>query len=362
MRQEYPVFRTPQPRIQGDLMQAAPVQGGLQQGLWLRAFRAVSLLARVARWCGLPVFGWLAAGRGETRLARASAPARACVFGLVAVLGLVLCGVGAGLPAPACAQDGLLLRQWVTDPQNVLSPEDNAALSHKLYDLSQTLPGHPQIVVALPGHVEDISQYANEAFHKTGIGRKDVDNGLLVVLDIPDCQSRIEVGYGLEGVLTDLQSNDILQAARPALQAGQYAQAVNGIVDAIASVLSHADPADLQGGAAAPASQPDSQTDALEALAGLVVVGILFILLPIWLIRRSRRRAALYPGGYVPPEIQAERSARWSFFLNLILNILSMLLQGGGRGGGGGSSSGGSSGGFRGGGGDSGGGGSQSSW
>ncbi|GAN69557.1 TPM domain-containing protein [Acetobacter orleanensis] len=286
----------------------------------------------------------------------------ACVIRLVAFVCLVLCGLGAALAVPAAADDGVVLRQWVTDPQNVLSADENAALSHKLYQISQTVPGNPQIVVSLPGHVDDISLYANEAFHKTGIGKKGVDNGLLVVLDIPDRQSRIEVGYGLEGALTDLQTNEILQAAKPALQAGQYAQAVNGIVDALANVLTHADPADIGGGTSA-SQQPDSQTDAMEALIGLVVLGLLFVLLPIWLIRRSRRRAALYPGGYVPPEVQAERSAKWSFFLNLVLNLLSIILQsrGGGRGGGS-FGGGGSSGGFSGGGGDSGGGGSQNSW
>lgn len=319
----------------------------------LQPVMQAGFLARMAAACsGLLLFRWLA-GQALPRVARARA------FGLASLLGLVVCGLGAGLAAPAWADDGVLLRQWVTDPQNVLSADENAALSHKLYQLSQTVPGNPQILVSLPGHVDDISLYANEAFHKTGIGKKGVDNGLLVVLDIPDRQSRIEVGYGLEGVLTDLQTNDILQAAKPDLQAGHYAQAINGIVDALATELTHADPADIGGNAAS--KQPDSQTDAMEALIGLVVVGLLFVLLPIWLIRRSRRRAALYPGGYVPPEVQAERSAKWSFFLNLGLNILSAILQsrGGGRGGG---SSGGGGGGFSGGGGDSGGGGSQSSW
>ena len=310
-----------------------------------------------------PVFRWPEGG-GLRRAFRVR------LFGLVALLGLVLFGAGpvpfvsTDARAEAPADNGVLLRQWVTDPQSVLSADENAALSHKLFQLSQTLPGNPQILVSLPGHVDDISLDANEAFHKTGIGKKGVDNGLLVVLDIPDRQSRIEVGYGLEGVLTDLQTHDILQAAKPDLQAGHYAQAVNGIVDALADVLVHADPADI-GGTGAASQQPDSRTDALEALTGLVVLGLLFVLLPVWLIRRARRRAALYPGGYVPPEVQAERSAKWSFFLNLGLNILSAILQsrGGGRGGGGGSfGGGGNGGGFSGGGGDSGGGGSQSSW
>lgn len=344
MRPYPPVLRALSRLMQTDLAYS----GGKQPQAGLAAGPRVLMLAL---WSGLC---------GVRRWVREKVRVQSCAFGLAVLMGLLLSGVSAGWAAPAVAGESGVLRQWVTDPQAVLSADEAAALSAKLYQLSQTVPGHPQILVSLPGHVDDISLYANEAFHKTGIGRKGVDNGLLVVLDIPDRQSRIEVGYGLEGVLTDLQTNDILQAAKPALQAGNYAQAVNGIVDALADVLKHADPADI-GGSAAASQQPDSTTDALEALIGLVVVGLLFVVLPVWLIRRARRRAALYPGGYVPPEVQAERTARWSFFLNLGLNILSAILQsrGGGRGGGGGS---GNSGGFSGGGGDSGGGGSQSSW
>ncbi|WP_086641348.1 TPM domain-containing protein [Acetobacter tropicalis] len=272
-----------------------------------------------------------------------------CVLSVAGVLSLL----------PAQAQDAAPLSQWVNDPQQVLSAQDAEALTHKLFSLSQTLPGHPQIAVSLPGHVDDIDSYANEAFHATGLGRKGEDNGVLIVLDIPDRQSRIEVGYGLEGVLTDLQSSDILRAARPALQAGQYAQALNGIVDALADILVRAEPSNPASVSAA--SQVDPSTDAVEALVGLVVVIGLFVVLPFIMMRRARKRAMRYPGGYVPPE-NRQPSPGWSLALNIGLNLLSAFLQSGGgrRGGGGGGS--GPSDPFRPGGGDSGGGGARDSW
>lgn len=258
----------------------------------------------------------------------------------------------------AAQADGPVLTQWVNDPEQVLSAQDAAALTHKLYTLSQTLPGNPQIAIALPGHVDDIDSYANTAFHNTGLGRKGEDNGVLIVLDIPDRQSRIEVGYGLEGTLTDLQSSDILTAAQPDLRAGHYAQALNGIVDAIADLLQHAEPVD--GAFHQAVKQVDPSTDAIEGIVGLVVAVGLFVVLPIILMRRAKKRTMRYPGGYMPPEARAP-NPWWDILLNVGLNILSALAQGGGgrRGGGGGR---GPSDPFNSGGGDSGGGGARGSW
>lgn len=269
-------------------------------------------------------------------------------------LGVAVCCVLVLGGSMACAQTAApTLQRWVTDPQHVLSADEEAALSQKLFTLSQSLPGNPQIAIDMPGHVDDIDAYANETFQNTGLGRKGHDNGVLIILAVESRQSRIEVGYGLEGVLTDLQSNDLLRAARPALKAGQYANALNGILDGMAALLKNAEDT-------SPQSPVDATTDAWEGLTGLVVVILLFVVLPLYLIRRARRQKLQNPG-FADPQAQQERSATWGFWLNLILNILSAFLQGGGRGGGGsgGSSSGGS---FRAGGGSSGGGGSRDSW
>ncbi|MFT8335764.1 MAG: TPM domain-containing protein [Acetobacter orientalis] len=240
------------------------------------------------------------------------------------------------------------LQNWVTDPQHVLSDAELIALTQRLQKLSQTLPGAPQIVIDLPAQVTDIASYANDVFHATGLGRKGDDNGVLIVLAIAQRQARIEVGYGLEGILTDLQSSDILRANRPALQAGHYATALNGIVSAVAGLLAQAP----EGG---PTLAADAeQKDALEGVVGVIVAVLCLVVLPYYLMRRARRQVLQKPS-YNAPTTQASGPG-WEFWLNFLLNILAIFLQT--RGGG----SGRSGGGFRSGGGDSGGGGAQDSW
>lgn len=240
------------------------------------------------------------------------------------------------------------LQNWVTDPQHVLSDAELIALTQRLQKLSQTLPGAPQIVIDLPAQVADIASYANDVFHTTGLGRKGDDNGVLIVLAIAQRQARIEVGYGFEGILTDLQSSDILRANRPALQAGHYATALNGIVSAVASLLAQAP----DGG---PTLAADAeQKDALEGVVGVIVAVLCLVVLPYYLMRRARRQVLQKPS-YNAPATQASGPG-WEFWLNFLLNILAIFLQT--RGGG----SGRSGGGFRSGGGDSGGGGAQDSW
>ncbi|MFT8432254.1 TPM domain-containing protein [Acetobacter orientalis] len=240
------------------------------------------------------------------------------------------------------------LQNWVTDPQHVLSDAELIALTQRLQKLSQTLPGAPQIVIDLPAQVTDIASYANDVFHATGLGRKGDNNGVLIVLAIAQRQARIEVGYGLEGILTDLQSSDILRANRPALQAGYYATALNGIVSAVAGLLAQAP----DGG---PTLAADAeQKDALEGVVGVIVAVLCLVVLPYYLMRRARRQILQKPS-YNAPTTQTSGPG-WEFWLNFLLNILALFLQT--RGGG----SGRSGGGFRSGGGDSGGGGAQDSW
>ncbi|MFT9316265.1 MAG: TPM domain-containing protein [Acetobacter orientalis] len=240
------------------------------------------------------------------------------------------------------------LQNWVTDPQHVLSDAELIALTQRLQKLSQTLPGAPQIVIDLPAQVADIASYANDVFHTTGLGRKGDDNGVLIVLAIAQRQARIEVGYGFEGILTDLQSSDILRANRPALQAGHYATALNGIVSAVADLLAQAP----DGG---PTLAADAeQKDALEGVVGVIVAVLCLVVLPYYLMHRACRQVLQKPS-YNAPTTQASGPG-WEFWLNFLLNILAIFLQT--RGGG----SGRSGGGFRSGGGDSGGGGAQDSW
>lgn len=84
----------------------------------------------------------------------------------------------------------------------------------------------------------DIESYANDVLHTWKLGRKGVDDGVLIVLAVKDRRARIEVGYGLEGTLTDLASSRILRdTMHPRFAAGDYAGGIDAGVDAVLALL-----------------------------------------------------------------------------------------------------------------------------
>lgn len=84
------------------------------------------------------------------------------------------------------------------------------------------------IVNSLDGN--DIDTYANELFRSWGIGQKDKDNGLLILISLNDRLWRVEVGTGLEGAITDIYSARVMDnLAAPRFKEGNYSQ---GIKDA----------------------------------------------------------------------------------------------------------------------------------
>jgi uncharacterized protein len=132
---------------------------------------------------------------------------------------------------------------FVNDYANLLSKEQKANLETTLSDFNKTTT--IQItVVTIPDLVDEtIESYAVKLFEEWGIGDKDKDNGVLFVTALNDRKTRIEVGYGLEGVLTDSQSIGIIQKiVLPEFRNDNYEKGiVNGTQAIISVVKSEAD-------------------------------------------------------------------------------------------------------------------------
>ena len=97
-----------------------------------------------------------------------------------------------------------------------------------------------QIVVATIPDLggEAIEPYANRLFRHWGLGQAGENNGVLLLVSRDDRRMRIEVGYGLEGTLTDLHSKLILEnTLTPAFRAGDFAGGISAAVDDIVMVL-----------------------------------------------------------------------------------------------------------------------------
>jgi uncharacterized protein len=251
--------------------------------------------------------------------------------------------------APAWAQDFPKLTGRVVDAADMLTPADEQQLSQKLAGLEQTTSR--QLVVAT---VPDLQGYPIEDYgYKLGrawaIGQKGSNNGLILLVAKNDRKVRIEVGYGLEPVVTDALSGQIIaDDITPAFKRGDYAGGINAGVDALTAQLQA--PPDKQEQAALQAAERGQKRHESGSFFPLIfwAIILLFIVLPMLRGRRGGRRF----GGRGPVVLWGPGLGGWG--------------GGGGSGWGGGSFGGGGGwgggGGFSGGGGSFGGGGASGGW
>jgi len=153
--------------------------------------------------------------------------------GLVISLCVLFLGVAFAVAAEIPALTGR-----VVDNAGLLDAAAETQLTEKLAAFERK--SSDQIVVAtirsLDG--EAIEPYANRLFRAWGLGQAGEDNGVLLLVALDDRKMRIEVGYGLEGTLTDLHSKLIIENTMvPAFRAGDFAGGISRSVDDIIAVL-----------------------------------------------------------------------------------------------------------------------------
>jgi uncharacterized protein len=251
-------------------------------------------------------------------------------------LAVIVLAAFIALPALAAAPAFPKLTGRVVDEANILSPAVEASLTEKLAGL-ETTSGHQLVVVTLSSlQGQEIEEYGYQLGRAWKIGSADKDDGALLIVAPNDRKVRIEIGYGLEGVMTDALSSVIIQSAiLPKFKAGDLEGGVVAGTDALVRQLSLPD--DQARASAAAAGQK------ARAGKGAPPIPFIILIIVIWIIvmsLRGRRGGGL--GSALP----------WI--------ILGGLAGGGGHRGGGGWSGGG--GGFSGGGGSFGGGGASGGW
>jgi uncharacterized protein len=155
--------------------------------------------------------------------------ARVALFAFVAFL-LVL---------PALALDFPALSGRVVDDAGILDEGTRAALTQKLAELEAKTSDQLVVVTLKSLQGTSIEDFGVELGRHWQIGQRDKNNGVLLVVAPNDRRVRIEVGYGLEGALTDAVARLIIEnAINPRFRAGDFAGGVTRGVDDIISVLS----------------------------------------------------------------------------------------------------------------------------
>jgi uncharacterized protein len=161
--------------------------------------------------------------------------------------------------------------RYVTDRAGVLATTRAAALNEKLAQFERTTSD--QILVYIDQHLPpdtSIEEMGAEAIRKWGVGQKGKDNGAILFVFIADRKMRIEVGYGLEGSLTDAKSSRIInQVIKPEFQRGNFPDGIANGVDAMIATI-RGEPYHGSGQTVA-----ETHAEPLSAVMGLFIIPLL---------------------------------------------------------------------------------------
>ena len=197
----------------------------------------------------------------------------------------------ASIPLFAAPWDTINPASYVDDRANVLSPEIETKLNLEFKTLNDSGKAQGLLVTIKSLENYDVATYANNLFRKVGVGDKKLNNGFLILLAIDDRKDKIEVGYGLEGTLTDLRTGRILQDAQTSLRAGDYNTAVTSMVESSIGLINQ-DP-DI-------VSRVDTVQKKPQNYTGLITTA-LFVFLGIipWFASILGRSKNWYAGGII---------------------------------------------------------------
>ncbi|TAN26268.1 MAG: YgcG family protein [Castellaniella sp.] len=155
------------------------------------------------------------------------------MWALLAVITLCWGSATAAQPVPVPP-----LTARVTDRTATLTSEQTAALEQKLRAFEAAKGTQLAVLIVPTTGDEQIEQYSLRVVEKWKLGRKNVDDGALLIIAKKDRTLRIEVGYGLEGVLNDATSKRIIsEVIVPRFQQGDFYGGIEAGVDRMIGVV-----------------------------------------------------------------------------------------------------------------------------
>ncbi len=127
--------------------------------------------------------------------------------------------------------------QYVADPGNYMSPEAKAEVNQMLASVRKATTAEIAVAILPSIGDETVDEFAPELFKRWGLGKKDKDNGVLLLIDMGGKKARIETGYGMEGVFTDALCSELLRGDLfPRMKEGDVDGGVKAIISHISTV------------------------------------------------------------------------------------------------------------------------------
>ncbi|BDC50710.1 hypothetical protein F183_A30260 [Bryobacterales bacterium F-183] len=129
---------------------------------------------------------------------------------------------------------------YLSDFAHVVDAADADAIEQYASSLRTSTGAEVALVTVRSLNGEPVEDFANNLYRKWGIGQKGANEGLLILLAIDDRKSRVEVGYGLEPILTDGYVGSVQRQIRPELREGKYGAALRKALEAFGAKIQQA--------------------------------------------------------------------------------------------------------------------------
>lgn len=192
---------------------------------------------------------------------------------------------------------------YVNDFAHVLDANTVTQIDNLCTQVEQK--AHAQIAVVTIKSLDgaDIESYASDLFKAWGVGTKSTDHGVLIILAVQDRRARVEVGYGLEPILTDGKVGSIQRGVIPQLSAGDYSSALATITAQVANVIAQDAGVSLTGASTAPPIEEPQQGPSAREVILIIVVILIVLLTPLrkvlfwWLLFGGGGRGGWGGGG-----------------------------------------------------------------
>jgi uncharacterized protein len=202
---------------------------------------------------------------------------------------LISCAVGLAFPFACSAGLDLRPSGRVNDFAGVIDAGARQRLQQALQDLERRTGAEVAVVTVDAVPDGDVDRAAVELFEAWGVGKKDRDNGVLILCAVRDRRIRIEVGYGLEAILPDARTGRIIDTkVLPAFRRGDLS---TGLLDGALAV------ADAVAGAADDTAGGDPSAVGIPAVVVLLFAVLVLFMLLVLLSRTRNVRPWVYPGG-----------------------------------------------------------------
>jgi uncharacterized protein len=172
----------------------------------------------------------------------------------------------------------------ITDQANILDQTARTEIKQAVLPLYEK--GQAEIAIVTINSLNDypIEDYTLDLGRFWGVGNKELNNGIVLLIAPNDKQARIEVGYGVEGYLTDAESSWIIQDTLPFFRENQFSE---GTVFAVKNIISSLEVEYL------PQRTTTNTTDILQSVFPFIIFGF------IWLAGILGRSKSWYTGGII---------------------------------------------------------------